>query len=118
VMGFLCAASLRHRPLPPTTITGHQYAESVWEELLQHVEGDQGHWLTVFTECQQSEKRVLAPVLSNFAIVQKLRQRDYAALREVLLLANAFDLPDHPLRTSATDVLMALGAAMALPGDH
>jgi hypothetical protein len=118
VMGFLCAASLRHRPLPPTTITGHEYAESVWEELLQHVEGDQGHWLTVFTECQQSEKRVLAPVLSNFAIVQKLRQRDYAALREVLLLANAFDLPDHPLRTSATDVLMALGAAMALPGDH
>jgi hypothetical protein len=57
-------------------------------------------------------------MLCNFAILQKLRQQNYAALRDVLLLASRFQLVEHPLRARATDVLMALGTAMTLSSGH
>jgi hypothetical protein len=118
VMGFLCAASLRHRPLPPTIIEGHEYPDAAWQALLEQIDADQGHWLDVLTQREDSEKRVLAPMLCNFAILQKLRQQNYAALRDVLLLASRFQLVEHPLRARATDVLMALGTAMTLSSGH
>jgi hypothetical protein len=113
VMGFLCAASLRHSSLPTTTIEGHQYPDAAWQTFFARIDGDQGHWLQVFLECADSERRVLAPLLCNFAIVQKLRRRDFEGLHDVLMLATRFELPEHPLRTRSVDVLSALGAAMA-----
>lgn len=117
VMGFLCAATMRHTPTPPRTIAGHEYEDTVWEGFLEHVDADQGHWLGVFRECDISEKRALAPLLCNFAILQTLRRRDYAALHEVLVRAHSARLPDHALRTRATEVLLALGDAMSLFGE-
>ena len=114
VMGFLCAASLHDRSRPPTTIDGRRYPDATWMGFLAHVDDDQGHWLDVFADCDNSEKAVLAPMLCHFAIHQTLRRRDYRALRDVLVLAREADLPEHPLRTRATDVLVALGAAMAV----
>lgn len=116
VMGFLCAATARHTPMPPTRITGPQYDDRVWQGLLEHVDADQGHWLDVFTECDVDEKRALAPLLSNFAILQTLRRQDYAAVREVVAFAHAHELPHHPVRTRASELLLALGDAMSLFG--
>jgi hypothetical protein len=117
VMGLLCAATARRTPTPPRTIAGPAYADSVCEGFLEHVDSDQGHWLGVFRECDISEKRALAPLLCNFAILQTLRRRDYAALHEVLVLARSAQLPEHHLRTRATEVLLALGDAMRLFGE-
>jgi hypothetical protein len=105
---------MRHTPTPPRMIAGHEYEDSVWEGFLEHVDADQGHWLGVFRECAISEKRALAPLLCNFAILQTLRRRDYTALHEVLVRAHSARLPDHTLRTRATEVLLALGDAMSL----
>ena len=107
VMGFLCAASLHDRSRPPTTIDGRRYPDATWMGFLAHVDDDQGHWLDVFADCDNSEKAVLAPMLCHFAIHQTLRRRDYRAFRDVLVLAREADLPEHPLRTRATDVLVA-----------
>jgi hypothetical protein len=116
VMGFLCAVSLRCGTVPPTKIDGDQYADSAWEGFLGYIDGYQGHWLEVFAEADGSEKRVLAPLLGNMAIIQKIRQRDYKALHDILVLASSTRMPEHPFLKRAADVLWALDAAMAVVG--
>ena len=96
VMGFLCAASLHDRSRPPTTIDGRRYPDATWMGFLAHVDDDQGDWLDVFADCDNSEKAVLAPMLCYFAILQTLRRRDYRALRDVLVLAARPTSPNTP----------------------
>ena len=46
-------------------------------ELEPFLDVDQGHWYSVFSECDDSEKGMLFPVLCQIAIAQKLRTQNY-----------------------------------------
>jgi hypothetical protein len=114
VMGFLCAVSLRHGSRPPTTVEGRQYPDAVWEGFWGEIDANQGHWLQDFMQSSSAEKRVLAPLLCHFAIIQKLRLHDFEGLNNVLVRAAEAGLPEHPLQTRATDLLSSLGVAVAV----
>ncbi len=114
VMGFLCAVTLAGDNLPPNVIEGRQYPDRVWQGFLDLIDQGQGHWLQDFATSPDAEKRVLAPLLGNFAIVQNLRRHDYSGLARALALADAADLPAHPLRHRAAELLVALGEAMTV----
>jgi hypothetical protein len=116
VMGFLCAVSLRPDCAPPVKVQGREFAALISQQFLGFVGDDQGHWLQVYAECDDSEKRTLAPLLCQFAVLQNLRKHDYEAVRDILLLAKRVGMPEHPLSTRAADLLSALGASMEVFG--
>jgi hypothetical protein len=114
VMGFLCAVSLRNGMSPPILIPGTPGQGAKGDRLLPFIDSGQGHWVKDLIACSDTERQILAPMLCNIAIHQKLRLSDFAGLRDVLVLADDLQLPSHPLRTRAIDVLSALGTAMNL----
>lgn len=112
VMGFLCAVALRGGTAPPTAVVGPGHTDDGWQTFRAMVDDERGDWLTVFDRCREAEKRALAPMLSGLVLTQALRRRDYAAVHEAVETAQRFRWPPRPLQTAATDLLLALDAAL------
>jgi len=105
VMGFLCAVSLRPGRVPPVRIVGSQFDETCLRSLLRHVDDDQGHWQSEFSRLAGIEQRALTPFILDIAIVQRHRNRDYEAVKELLAIASEYGIADSPLCSQAAELL-------------
>ena len=114
-MGFLCAVTLGAASLPPSAIEGVIGASSrSWSGCWPTSSPDSVTGWTISRALAEPSSKSWHTMLSNLAIVQKLRLNDYVELALVLALAAEAELPLHPLRTAATDRILALNDAMAL----
>ena len=110
VTGLLCAASLRPKRAPPTTITGPRFNARLLDRLTDSLDRDQGHWQDEWLKLQRLEQEALGPFLLDLVIAQKCRQHDYGAVSELLLAAGKYGLARSPLCGQAAELLGRLAA--------
>lgn len=105
VMGFICAASLRRDMIPPSDFLGPRCDETYLSRLRGYLEDDQGHWQSEFSSLAEHEKQVLAPLILDIAIVQKIRKHDYDAVGRLLSLACEYGAAKTPMCGQAAELL-------------
>ena len=110
VTGLLCAVSLRPRRAPPVQMIGPPFNARLLDRLIDRIECDQGHWQAEFMKLNRSEQDALGPFLLDIVIAQKCRKRDYAAVSELLVMADKYQAARSPLCGQAAELLGRLAA--------
>jgi hypothetical protein len=110
VTGLLCAASLRPRRAPPVEMIGPPFNARLLDRLIDRIECDQGHWQAEFMRLNRSVQEALGPFLLDIVIAQKCRKRDYAAVSELLVMADKYQAARSPLCGQAAELLERLAA--------
>jgi hypothetical protein len=110
VTGLLCAASRRPRRAPPAQMIGPPFNARLLDRLIERIECDQGHWQAEFMKLNRSEQEALGPFLLDIVIAQKCRKRDYAAVSELLVMADKYQSARSPLCGQAGELLERLAA--------
>jgi hypothetical protein len=110
VTGLLCAVSLRPRRAPPVQMIGPPFNARLLDRLIDRIECDQGHWQAEFMKLNRSEQDALGPFLLDIVIAQKCRKRDYAAVSELLVMADKYQSARSALCSQAAELLERLAA--------
>ncbi|GAA1962726.1 DUF6895 family protein [Microbacterium deminutum] len=108
VMGFLCAASLRHGMAPPRGIRGPEYAEGAVSALEVRLGSDRRHWRSALERCDPSERRTLVPTLNELVVMRALRRRDFREAEECRVAAQLFGVPPDAWQNAASETLDAI----------
>ena len=91
-------------------MVGPPFNARLLDRLIDRIECDQGHWQAEFMKLTRSEQEALGPFLLDIVITQKCRKRDYAAVSELLVIADKYQSARSPLCGQAAELLERLAA--------
>lgn len=112
VMGLLCAAALRPARAPPRTIAaaGARRGNGMAARLLaqRDAEGPSMHWHEQLAQISDAERDAVAGLQLDIALHRARRRDDFAAMHQLLRLAQAAKLSDSPVAGQAAQMLERL----------
>lgn len=110
VMGLLCAAALQPGRTPPSKIRSRNVVPGAADKVLPFLQsdGDPAHWRDQLSRLTELERDSIAGFLLAMALRRKARDRDFAALRELLAVGYGLGLADTPASSQAAELLQRL----------
>ena len=107
VMGLLCAAALAGDRTPPAKIQTRGAVHGSAQILLPFLEAQERnpHWRDELELLNDSERDAIAGLLLSMALRHKTKQRDFAAVHQLLSIGYSLGLADNPASSQAAEML-------------
>lgn len=114
VMGLLCAAALRRGEGPQIPRSRSRISRP--HPILEFIDANaaQTHWRVELEQLSVSERDSLAGLLFTIALRRRAKARDFAGLRELLILGTRLSLVNCPAASQTAELLERFASAAPL----
>jgi len=120
VMGLLSAALLQAERLPPQNIPIHAVRRDAASPILKLLDADgrNTHWRDELYRLSDREQDALAGLFLAIALRRKTREREFAIVRELLVIGSALGLTNTPIASQAAEMLQRLATFATYGSDE
>jgi hypothetical protein len=107
VMGLLCAAALDSERTPPAKIRTAGAVRGSADMFLPFLDAQERnpHWRDELNLLNDRERDAIAGLLLSMALRQKTKQRDFAAVHQLLSIGYSLGLANNPVSSQAAEML-------------